>query len=166
MSDNSADKQGRGPLYKKKAGERMFAGAGDKLFKRAAELRGQQTHAEEILWNYLRTKPLGFKFRRQHPFSNYIVDFYCHQLKLVLEVDGPIHQKEEVKQADEIRESHLKDHGLSILRFTNDEIKTKPEEVISRLEHHLALNAKPKIEKPDNPKSPLYRTGGFFYHTV
>jgi cyclase len=76
----------------------MFSGAENLLFKRASELRKQQPFAEEILWNYLRTKPLGFKFRRQHPFSIYIVDFYCHQLKLAIEVDGSIHEVEEVKK--------------------------------------------------------------------
>ncbi|MBO9682401.1 MAG: DUF559 domain-containing protein [Flavisolibacter sp.] len=60
-----------------------------------------------MLWNYLRTKPFGFKFRRQHPFSIYILDFYCHQLKLVIEVDGSIHNVAEVKQNDEIRQQQL-----------------------------------------------------------
>ena len=72
--------------------KKMFGGAEQLLFKRASELRKQQTFAEEILWNYLRTKPFGFKFRRQHPFSCYILDFYCHSLRLVIEVDGSVHQ--------------------------------------------------------------------------
>jgi very-short-patch-repair endonuclease len=125
MSNNSNKEEGKKPLYSKKAGERMFAGANDTLFKRAAELRSYQTHAEEILWNYLRTKPYGFKFRRQHPFLNYVLDFYCHSLKLVIEVDGRIHQKE------------------------------KSEEVISQLENYLTAKAKLKIEKPHKPRSPL-----------
>jgi very-short-patch-repair endonuclease len=66
----------------------MFSGADSFLFERASKLRKQQTFAEEILWNYLRTKPFGFKFRRQHAFSIYILDFYCHSLKLAIEVDG------------------------------------------------------------------------------
>jgi very-short-patch-repair endonuclease len=155
ITESSFHKQGKGQHHFKRAGERMFAGASDTLFKRAAELRSHLTHAEEILWIYLKTKPLGFKFRRQHPFLNYILDFYCHQLKFVIEVDGPIHQKQEIKKNDEEREGHLKDHGLSILRFTNEELIAKPEDVISRIERHLALNTKPKIAQPDNPKSPL-----------
>jgi imidazole glycerol-phosphate synthase subunit HisF len=71
---------------------KMFSGADKLLFEKAAALRSRQTFAEELLWNYLRTKPLGFKFRRQHSFSNYILDFYCHALNLVIEVDGSIHQ--------------------------------------------------------------------------
>lgn len=141
--------------YFKPAGERMFAGTDEPLFKRAAELRGHLTHTEEILWRYLRTKPLGFKFRRQHPFLNYILDFYCHQLKLVIEVNGTHHQKEEVKRNDEAREGHFKDHGLSILPFTNEQLRTNPEEVICQLEKRLSVNAKLKIEKSHPPKSPL-----------
>ncbi len=121
----------------KKAADRMFAGAGKFLFRRAAELRSQQTHAEELLWAYLRTKPVGFKFRRQHPFLNYILDFYCHALHLVIEIDGSIHHLEEVKQNDAVRQKHLEEHGLAILRFTNDEIEHKPEEVISKIEQQL-----------------------------
>jgi very-short-patch-repair endonuclease len=68
--------------------KKMFLGADNFLFERASKLRKQQTLAEEILWNYLRTKPFGHKFRRQHPFSIYILDFYCHSLKLAIEVDG------------------------------------------------------------------------------
>ena len=76
----------------------MFSGAGKFLFERASKLREQQTFAEDILWNYLRTKPLGLKFRRQYPFSVYILDFYCHQLKLAIEVDGSIHNVRETKE--------------------------------------------------------------------
>jgi very-short-patch-repair endonuclease len=54
---------------------KMFAGAGKFLFERAAELRSRQTFAEELLWNYLRTKPFGFKFRRQHPYSHISLTF-------------------------------------------------------------------------------------------
>ncbi len=112
----------------------MFLGADNFLFERASELRKQQTFAEEILWNYLKTKPFGFKFRRQHPFSVYILDFYCHQLKLAIEVDGSIHNVTEVKQNDQIRQQQLEQEGLIFLRFTNDEIKLKPEDVIQVIE--------------------------------
>jgi len=120
----------------------MFAGAEKILFKRASELRKQQTFAEEILWGYLRTKPFGFKFRRQHAFSNYILDFYCHALMLVIEVDGSIHNEEEVKKNDEVRQKHLEEQSLIVFRFTNDDIRLKPEEVIQSIENHLRFNAK------------------------
>jgi very-short-patch-repair endonuclease len=99
----------------------MFSGAGI-LFVRAGELRKQQTFFEELLWQYLKTEPLGFKFRGQHPYGNYILDFCCHALKLVIELDGSIHEIEEVKQIDEVRQKHLESDNLFVLRFSNDEI--------------------------------------------
>jgi imidazole glycerol-phosphate synthase subunit HisF len=116
---------------------KMFSGADKLLFERAVKLRRQQTFAEEILWNYLRTKPLGFKFRRQHPFSVYILDFYCHELKLAIEVDGSIHNIEEVKENDEIRQKQLEQDCNNFLRFSNDEIRLKPEEVTQQIETYL-----------------------------
>ena len=115
----------------------MFLGADKLLFEKAATLRRQQTFAEEILWDYLRTKPLGFKFRRQHPFASYILDFYCHRLKLAIEVDGSIHQKEDVKENDEIRQRQLEEEGLSFIRFTNDQIILRLEGVIQQIESYL-----------------------------
>ena len=120
----------------------MFSGADKLLFQKAGALRRQQTFAEELLWNYLKTKPLGFKFRRQHPFSNYILDFYCHALNLVIEVDGSIHEVEEVKQHDEQRQKQLEAQGLAFLRFTNNEIKLHSEEVIRQIEAYLQSKIK------------------------
>ncbi len=57
---------------------KMHAGASKFLYQWARELRNKETHAERLLWGYLKTKPLGVKFRRQHPYSAYILDFYCH----------------------------------------------------------------------------------------
>ena len=121
---------------------KMFSGADTLLFERASTLRKQQTFAEELLWNYFRTKPFGFKFRRQHPFSCYILDFYCHSLKLVIEFDGSIHEVEEVKENDERRQKQLEQEGLSFMRFTNNEIKLQAEEVIQKIKTYL----KEKIE--------------------
>jgi very-short-patch-repair endonuclease len=123
------------------AADRMFAGANHLLFKKAAELRKHPTYAEEVLWGYLRTKPFGFKFRKQHPYLNYILDFYCHQRTLVIEADGSIHEKEDVKENDAVRQNHLAHHGLTVLRFTNNEIRNKPEDVIAQIEHHLRISS-------------------------
>jgi cyclase len=129
--------------------KKMFSGAGKFLFERASKLRKQQTFAEEILWNYLRTKPFGLKFRRQHPFSCYILDFYCHTLKLAIEVDGSIHEQEEIKQNDVIRQIQLEQEGIIFLRFSNDEIRLTQGEVIHRIEIHLkesiGMNKNPSI---------------------
>ena len=120
----------------------MFGGADRLLFEKAARLRSRQTFAEELLWNYLRTKPFGFKFRRQHAFSHYILDFYCHALHLAIEVDGFIHEIEEVKQNDEQRQRQLEEQGLTFLRFNNNQIKLQPEEVIQQIEQHLQSKIK------------------------
>jgi very-short-patch-repair endonuclease len=75
-----------------------------------------------MLWDYLRCSPLGYKFRRQHPVGNYIVDFYCHKLKLVIEVDGPMHDNEYNEELDKERQMLLESKGISVIRFSNDEI--------------------------------------------
>jgi imidazole glycerol-phosphate synthase subunit HisF len=62
------------------------------------------------------------KFRRQHPIGIYIADFYCHKLKLIVEVDGKIHDLKDVKENDKIREDYLKEQGCIIIRFTNEKV--------------------------------------------
>src|SRR6266536_6063321 len=86
----------------------MFQGADSLVFELAKDLRRNMTTAEKVLWIYLRQGILGLKFRRQHPIGIYIADFYCHRVKLIIEVDGSIHDKKEVKEYDERRENDLK----------------------------------------------------------
>lgn len=119
---------------------KMHAGAGRFLFQRARELRSKCTHAEEILWGYLKAKPLGVKFRRQHPYSVYILDFYCHALRLAIEVDGNIHLKEDVKANDIIRQKLLEADGLQVLRFTNNDVEKHLECVIIKIEEFITMN--------------------------
>ena len=102
--------------------ENMFYGASRLIFQKAEELRKNMTHAEEIMWGMLKGNQFEVKFRRQHPISFYIADFYCHELKLVIEIDGSIHNLEEVKINDVIRENDLKELGLKILRFANNDV--------------------------------------------
>lgn len=118
----------------------MHAGATKPLYQRAREFRNNATNAESVLWGYLKNKPLGYKFRRQHPYSNYILDFYCHALKLVIEVDGSIHNNADVKLNDELRQVALQSDGLVVLRFQNDEITKTPEKVILEIENFLLKN--------------------------
>lgn len=75
----------------------MHYGASHLLFKRAEEVRKYSTHEENIIWGYVKGKQTGYKFRRQHPLLFYIADFYCHELKLVIEIDGLIREKADVK---------------------------------------------------------------------
>ncbi|HMK17485.1 MAG TPA: endonuclease domain-containing protein [Chitinophagaceae bacterium] len=71
-----------------------------------------------------------YKFRRQHPISIYIADFYCHKIKLVIEIDGSIHDTEEAKLNDKRRQQDLEDLKLTVIRFTNDQVKNEIESVI------------------------------------
>lgn len=112
----------------------FFSGANAEIFRRARELRKNQTTAEQILWEKLRGKRInGIRFRRQHPISNFIVDFYCHQKKLIIEVDGGIHRDKNVNEKDECRTIELEKLGLTVIRFTNEEIETNIGEVICKI---------------------------------
>jgi len=113
--------------------ESMFHGASKLIFQKAEMLRKFPTHEEIILWSYLRENQLGLKFRRQHPVSIYIVDFYCHKLKFVIEVDGLIHQNDDVKRNDEERQKRLEALGLKVLRFSNEEIKHNISSVVEKI---------------------------------
>ena len=125
--------------------KKMFLGASNLIFGNAKDLRKNLTQSEMILWGYLRTKPFGHKFRRQHPLGIYIADFYCHSLKPVIEVDGDIHLDADVKANDEQRQIILESDGLRILRFRNEEINRGLETVILRTETFIVndKNGKP-----------------------
>ena len=76
---------------------------------------------------------MGYRFRRQHPVRNYIVDFYCHKLKLVIEADGSIHNSKEAKISDEERQKNLEAEGIKVIRFTNAEILKNIESVMEKI---------------------------------
>ena len=115
----------------------MFFGANAEIFKRADELRNRMTNAEEIIWNAIHINEWKLKFRRQHPLANYIVDFYCHGVKLVIELDGSIHEDEEIKKNDEAREIHLKEFNLTVLRFKNEEVINNTKTVITKIKETI-----------------------------
>jgi cyclase len=117
--------------------KQMFLGASNLVFENARALRNNPTHAENVIWQYLRQKPFGHKFRRQHPIGIYIADFYCHSLKLIVEIDGNIHETIEVAQRDAERQRHLESEGISFLRFTNKQVEKKMEEVSSKIENYI-----------------------------
>jgi imidazole glycerol-phosphate synthase subunit HisF len=120
--------------------EPMHNGATKFLYQRARELRNNATHSENALWGYLKTKPFGIKFRRQHPYSNYILDFYCHSLKLVIEADGNIHNQPDVKINDAQRQTLLQKDGLIVLRFTNEQVQKNFGEVQKIIENFILKN--------------------------
>ena len=112
----------------------MFYGAHPLIFRKAEELRNKMTRSEELLWNYLNHNEWNLKFRRQHPVSLYVADFYCHKLKLIIEIDGNIHELEDVKRNDTIRENNLKSFGLSVIRFKNEDVINHLGTVIKKIE--------------------------------
>ena len=86
-------------------------------------MRKRPTRAETILWQFLRRKQMrGFRFRRQHPIGRYIVDFYCRQAQLAVEVDGSTHLSKEAAEYDKQRTQFLNELGLSVLRFSNEQV--------------------------------------------
>ncbi|MCF0050965.1 endonuclease domain-containing protein [Dyadobacter sp. LJ53] len=108
----------------------MHYGASPFLFARARQLRDNETRAEKLLWARLSNKQLGVKFRRQHPLHRFIVDFYCHELKLVIEVDGGIHFSEENQEYDQMRTELIAEFEIKVIRFRNEEIYYEIENVI------------------------------------
>ena len=121
----------------------MFYDATRIIFERAKELRGKETKAEKLLWSQLSNKQLGVKFRRQHPIYQYIVDFYCHELKMVIEVDGIIHIKENIRANDKLREQRLQSLNLLVMRFTNDEIYQDLKGVVKQIRLVILEKQKP-----------------------
>ena len=98
---------------------------------KAKELRKNMTNAEKILWQYLRENRLGWHFRRQQIIHGFIVDFYCHQKSLIIEVDGEIHQHQ--IEEDKKREDALKEYGFKIIRFTNQEVEKSLYQVLVKI---------------------------------
>jgi len=98
----------------------MFYNAKPTIFERAKLLRANMTDAELKLWSYLRNNKLGVRFKAQHPIDLFIADFYCHQVKLVVEVDGSIHNLQ--TDYDEGRTEEIERFGIVVIRFTNDEV--------------------------------------------
>jgi very-short-patch-repair endonuclease len=105
--------------------------------QRAKELRREMTPAEKILWQEVRAKKLGVRFRRQQVIQGFIVDFYCHKAGLVVEVDGDIHDLQ--KEEDERREKALREMGLRIVRFRNDEVvRNASQSVVGKIREMVA----------------------------
>ncbi|MCD6069116.1 MAG: type restriction enzyme [Bacteroidetes bacterium] len=89
----------------------------------ARKLRKKSTTAEDLFWKIVRNrKLLNLKIRRQHPIGPFFADFYCHELLLVIEIDGSIHESEEIKKRDKRREQYLLQEGFRVLRFTNEDV--------------------------------------------
>ena len=111
----------------------MFYKADPLIFSKARELRKKLTTSEQTFWLRLKQNFPEYKFRKQHPISIYIADFYRHKLKLVIEINGSIHDSEEVKLNDEKRQNDLENLNLIVIRLTNDQVTNKIEFVIEKI---------------------------------
>ena len=118
----------------RKYDDKLFKGAKASVFENARNLRKELTDAEELLWQELRSRKLnGWKFRRQHPVSRYVADFYCCEKRLVVEVDGSVHDENEQKEYDEARTKDLASMGIQVLRFRNSEVEENVTDVLRRI---------------------------------
>lgn len=112
----------------------MYYGADSKTKRAAGILRRNMTLPEIILWKKLKDRNIfKTKFRRQHPINIFIVDFYCHEYKLVIEIDGEIHNNERNKEYDSVRTAELNKFGIKVLRFSNDEVFTNIDSIIKKV---------------------------------
>jgi very-short-patch-repair endonuclease len=108
--------------------------------ERARELRQRMTRAEALLWQALRRKPWGVKFRRQHPVGPFILDFYCAQAKLGIEIDGGYHEENAQVENDASRSAAiLERRGIDVVRFSNDEVLEDLPSVLEAIRREVAL---------------------------
>jgi len=118
----------------------MFCGASPNTFDKARLLRNNMTEAEKIVWDKLKNRNVfKARFRRQHPIGIFIVDFYCHEFKLAIEIDGEIHLKNEVIEYDDGRSHDIEKFGIKILRFTNNEVFSDLKKIIEEIHKTIAV---------------------------
>lgn len=104
------------------------------------QLRRDQTPAEKLVWMYLRNRQTkGVKFRRQYSIDKYIIDFYCPELKLAVEIDGGIHDLPEQKEHDIFRKKYLEDFGIKFVHVKNEELFGNPNKAFERIEKEIKL---------------------------
>ena len=91
------------------------------------------TPTEALLWEHLRDRKFhGLKFRRQHPIGPYVADFFCSELQLILEIDGAVHNNPEQQTRDREREFFLQELGLKVVRISNSQVQSNPEQALTQ----------------------------------
>jgi very-short-patch-repair endonuclease len=111
---------------------RTIRGTSRELEEAARSMRRQPTHAEEVLWSALQKKQVaGLKFRRQHPVDRFVLDFYCPSHKLVVEVDGGVHDQQAERDAE--RTKVLEAYGYRVLRFRNEQVLRELPKVVQEI---------------------------------
>lgn len=118
-----------------------------KLKELARKLRNNSTKSEIKLWHFLKGKQLsGYDFHRQKPLLNYIADFYCYELELIIELDGYTHQFEEIQVKDEAKQQELENLGLTVLRFQDEEVFQDINNVLRIIEQYILEFEKTQIK--------------------
>lgn len=121
----------------------MYYGATPNILGKAKVLRKNLTHSEKMLWERLRRKQImNLRFREQHPIDIFIVDFYCHAARLVVELDGEIHLQK--KEYDEGRSAEMEKYYIKVIRFSNEEVEKDIENVIKK----ITSEVKERLESP------------------
>jgi very-short-patch-repair endonuclease len=120
----------------------FYFGASRKIVDNAKSLRKKITPAEKLLWENLRNRKLNnIKFRRQHPIERFVADFYCHEKKLVIELDGGIHNVPNQKEYDDGRTAEIEKYNIRIIRFKNEEILNNIKNVLEKIKE--IINSSP-----------------------
>jgi very-short-patch-repair endonuclease len=134
-------------VYLGKSVERdMYFGAKPDLFKLAKEMRKNPTQSEKVLWNILRKYRIkGFLFRQQHPIYIFIADFYCHKIKLVVEVDGDVHFNDESQEHDAGRTGEMEKFGIKVIRFTNEQVLYNQDIILKQINKFITEVASPAL---------------------
>jgi len=101
------------------------------------QLRNSATPAEWMLWNEVKEKKLGYKFRRQYGIDRYIVDFCCKKRRVIIELDGAVHDSLSAKAYDEVRTEFFEALNFTVLRFKNEEVLNNLEAVLKTISKHL-----------------------------
>jgi len=112
------------------------------LQERRRQLRNKMTFCEQIVWKHLRKKQLEVRFLRQYSIDNYIIDFYCPELKLAVEIDGSIHDENEQMEYDKNRQEYLENFGVEFIRIKNEELLGNGKMVFEKIE--IAIERKKK----------------------
>lgn len=130
------------------------------LKERAEEMRKNPTEAEKVLWEALRAKGLGVKFRQQHIIEDFIVDFFCNEYKVTVEIDGGYHKEAGQMKSDEERTARLNDLGYTELRFTNEEILCDLDRVLKTIKSFCSGTPAPSGEGRGEVPYAVYNIGG------
>ena len=130
------------------------------ILSRARELRREMTPQEHKLWQRLRGKQLlGLRFRRQHPINRFILDFFCYEHKVAVEIDGDSHYQPDQQEYDQARTDWLVQHGIRVIRFTNRDLDANIEGVLGEIAQVCGADTDLALSSADSPPSNSPRWG-------